>query len=1015
MTVQNFYPVFENGQVLTSAALNDIIDYLEPQDRLTRSRLVGIGVACGLHPDWDGTVLTIGKGVAITSEGYLIAEPEVALDRMRPYTVPQPPAETATEEEKTEARYPFLFDGNTQREAFELLPTGFVAAPGEPAPIPLDAAILDDCTVMLFLERSRAVLKSCDINDCSDKGSEMSVTVRRLLVRRTTADRILVQEAEIAGRPVDRANHPRLALTPLRLQKLNLLGAGATTCAALANRQLETAGLLFLDALDTGRAAFEAYRPLLEPLWPPAHFPGGPLPDHALIPLLGHHAMMPVLGQYLYGAAHALTLALNEFLERAATFDAECAPVEGRFPRHVLLGDPVRRPVAFDDAPRTAADLARFDARTIRTGAGPTHPPAPRRHHFVPSPLHADGSAAEFRALFHRFVLIAQSYDTRALIGAVIRTTPSRDGHAPLGDRAIPAWLAFDPAGDLYASWSWRRTRAGLRDSVPAYALTPDSGRGHPLLLRDDATDFYRIEGVVGRPLGSAIAEIVRQKRALGLSFAIEPVRIPLGLDRDAADREAAAAVMRRLLLCQMRELDVVFLTLMAGLFAFMVWLVRTLGPVDARRATRPPVRLTGAVPIDGIGLRLKPITLDLKAEAELNRVAEGRLGTLRKTAVLDPRIVVDLALPEAAAQPLAVAALFDKARDRAAGGELIDRVRIAVGAADPQADADAIYPAVALLARAEEMMAAASAASIAAFDQPRFTTAMRGLADAYEGYAARAETDAEKAGPDVAAANAAILENRSVMAAAAAQLGGQTVTAELEKRLAAMADERTLDQYLARHPGAEHKGGVPAGGTLVLLYVPREALQPAVESGAKASAGLFEAFFTRITGQPAPALDVAAALEALRRSSAPVSDDPLESLVVVGDLCLPTLCCDGECGEQEILDRFSGRIIVRPGPRPDPDPDPDPDPEPEPGVIAGRVLMNRDRVQPLPRGTLLNIVDADGNRRTEPLGADGAFEIALPPGKYQVFATLRTVQSTEETVSLKPGARLELTLAFEL
>ena len=52
MEIQTFYPVFENGQVLTSQHLNDIVDYLEPQDRQSRSRLTGIGVICGFEPDW---------------------------------------------------------------------------------------------------------------------------------------------------------------------------------------------------------------------------------------------------------------------------------------------------------------------------------------------------------------------------------------------------------------------------------------------------------------------------------------------------------------------------------------------------------------------------------------------------------------------------------------------------------------------------------------------------------------------------------------------------------------------------------------------------------------------------------------------------------------------------------------------------------------------------------------------------------------------------------------------------
>ena len=107
MDIQTFYPVFENGQVLTSEHLNDIVDYLEPQDRLTRSRLIGIGVVCGFRPAWRASAqtLTLSHGAAVTSEGYLIAEDEVVLDRVRPYSVPVPAAPDATSEEKARAWY----------------------------------------------------------------------------------------------------------------------------------------------------------------------------------------------------------------------------------------------------------------------------------------------------------------------------------------------------------------------------------------------------------------------------------------------------------------------------------------------------------------------------------------------------------------------------------------------------------------------------------------------------------------------------------------------------------------------------------------------------------------------------------------------------------------------------------------------------------------------------------------------------------------------------------------------
>ena len=921
MTIQN-YPVFENGQVLTSASLNDIIDYLEPQDRLTRTRMIGIGVLCGLEVSVSANSLSITKGVAVTSTGLLIAEDAVQLTKMRPYKLPQPDVNTATDAEKAEAKYPFLFDGNDQRLAFELLPPGFVPARGETDPSPITPAALADRTVMLFLERSRDALRNCDVNDCADKGSEMSFTLRRLLVSRADADKMLAEEARIAGRNVDRATHPRRQLSPLPAERLNPAGSGAVSYPTLTARQVKLAVRQIGAILDLGRAAFRAYQPLLAPLWPDSDFPDGPLPAHHALPLLGHWANQPLLAQYLYAATQDLTTALNEFLAAAARHDAECCPDPARFPSHVLLGDAVTPPTASQKAPRSMAELAVFDASALGDGPGTADAPAQRRHHFVPSPLF-NGCAAEVQSLFHRFVLMAQCFDLRGLVPASLRITPSRNTDAPLGDRAIPAWLGLRRGSDLQRNWSWSRARSGLLGSVTGYALIPDKPDEHPARYNLVPVDFYRIEGHVGRPLGSVLAEIAEQKRALGLSFAVEPVFLGAGSIEDGPSRAAAAAVMRRLLLCQMRELDVMFLTLMSGLFSLMVFLIKTLGAADATKATRKTAPTPTPTPAPSVGdgrniiagLRLTPITLDLRAERELATITRDQLNSIRAEMAFSTTLVQDLARGSAATlEPRAIAEIYNRTRDASAGGELIDRVKIALRDVDATIDHGTVYPAIALMARAEALIAATSARSLADFDQPRFTTALRGLADAYEGYADLAETDPAKAGAATAAANQAIIDNRGVIAAAAAQFGNQSITAELEKQLMVQFGKQCLDQYAARHPGLDHKGGVAEGGTFVLLYLHRSAVEAAVAGAIRLATDDFATAFKNLVRADAPNPSLDAALEALKRAHVPASADGLEEFVVVGDLCRAGMCCDGECAETEALSRIRG---LRPIPAP--------------------------------------------------------------------------------------------------
>ncbi len=104
--MQTSYPVFESGQVLTSAHLNDLVEYLEPQDRLTRNKLIGIGIVCGLEVGYepDENHIRITGGCAVTSQGYLIVQKTCLLDRFRDYTLPVPQLEEAPEGAEEAAR-----------------------------------------------------------------------------------------------------------------------------------------------------------------------------------------------------------------------------------------------------------------------------------------------------------------------------------------------------------------------------------------------------------------------------------------------------------------------------------------------------------------------------------------------------------------------------------------------------------------------------------------------------------------------------------------------------------------------------------------------------------------------------------------------------------------------------------------------------------------------------------------------------------------------------------------------
>lgn len=916
---------FVSGQVLGARALNDVVSYLEGQDRLSRRTLSGIGVVCGFDVDVAGARVDISKGVAVTSQGYLIRDEAQSFDRFRPYEVPVSDAEDVTEDQLEEERYPFFFDANdTQIPLVELVDTDFAPAPGEENPEALTAAFLADKTVMLFLECRLASLKSCDVNDCSDRGSELRFTLRRLLLTRTQADAIIAQEAAIAGRPVDRATHPMNDLVHLRVEKLRLDATGTTNLAALMLRIIGIALKLSAHLPQALRDAYAAYDYLIEDLYAPG---ADVFPDTYFSNVWGQLAQDIFMAQYFYDYMRDVVMAYNEFVQAAARYERECLPDPDRFPRHVFLGDAVDRPDAFSTSFPSAADVLAFNPLSASTGAGLRPRVAARRTHFVPSPAHTNAPRLEeLRALFMRMHLLALTFRTNGLVRAPIRLTPSKTWDAPLSDRAIPFYYAFQPGSDLHTNWSHAKTRTRLLTTVYSYQFSAPTD-AHPLFFRLDGQDFIRIEGIVGKPLGSAMAQLVAWKRELALSFSIEPVFMPLALGVDDANGQQLDAVARRqaleaarhLLLCRLGSVDLIFLIVIRAIFAFLVLLIRRLGdqPVrpgavvaasdtltlDAAAAPRPAAAgLFEAATASRFTLDLDPAgTEALRREAD----------ALRADIIARPFAVAEVLDRTAGPQVAGTAnALFARIGDPAAGGNLFDRTNRALRAeGGDETDVRAAYATLNLMDQSVGLMNTLSIDSLADFEVSAFDRLYRGFSQAYVAYA-----DTIRATPAADAQAAAdqqrILRSADVVAAQSTAFAASNINAEITAALERLLSELTMDGYARRHPGMEHHAGAPVGGAFILAYCSIEALRQQAAAIGVRVADPVAALATGIATNTPEAAAATASTAATR--------DPLDRFVVVADFCLPYQCCDTDCSDRYIDRRFSASPFdpeVDPGP----------------------------------------------------------------------------------------------------
>ncbi len=915
MTIQSFYPIFEHGQVLTSAQLNTMVDYLEQQDRLSRRTLSGVGVVCGFDLDRTGTRVEISRGVAVTSEGFLITSEAHSYDRVRSYQVPVPTAEEATPEDIAEAQYPFLFaDDGTQIPVLELVDTDFVAAPGEDDPRAITNADLNGGVVMLFLEAERASPKSCDVNDCSDKGAERRFALRRLLLSRAQAEAIIAQEAGIAARPVDRGRHPRLDLPYLRIEKLALARVGVDNFGALIERTLVISQKLASQLPQALRDAHGAYGYLLDDMFAPGE---DPFPDGYFGNVWGQLAQNIFLVQYFYDYMRDVGMAYNEFVETAARFETECMPNPARFPRHVLLGDVTDAPDAFAIDFATPADVLAFSPQSATSGAGLGVRPALRRTHFIPSPAHESTDLEDLRALFLRMHLLALNFDLNDRLTAPIRITPSRDDAAPLSERAMPFYYAFDQGSDLFRNWSPRKTRANLLNTVYAYRFNPPDAN-HPLAFRIDDQDFYRIEGIVGKPLGSAMAELIAWKRELGLSFAIEPVYMRLSTgadDRDgsALDTAALAAlleVLRKLLLCRMSDFDALLLTLLRTLFALIVFIVRAIATALANLQTPPPpAPQPSDTAADNVTLRpgamlnFDPVVsarfisnLNPEEQAQLKQEAY-LIQSQLKGRTLVRGDALKLAVPEV--QSESIGAVYQAVQDDAAGGNLFDRTQQFVQrAGGDEEDTQIVYAQVAMLDQGDQMMRVLNVGRTADLDFAALETAYSGFSRASRNYAQIVGAMPEKVSTPPEE-TAQIASAADTIASEGTAFAVSNLRDEIGRVLINLLNSLTLDGFAQRHPGLEHSAGVPKGGTFVLAYVGRVELEQHLRTISEKFSARSQSV-ANILGNDT-VVNIQNALQELQKSVGGRTPEPLDNYVVLADFCLPYKCCDSDCSDVEL------------------------------------------------------------------------------------------------------------------
>jgi hypothetical protein len=491
------YPDFQPDQVLSADNLNHSFAFNEQQERLTRTNLIGIGIVCGLRATRaaDGKTVTITKGTGVTSSGYLIVQGKENSDDSIDYK------KYRSFNSVQDIKYNLFVSGITARYTlWELLDIDN-AKPEDPE---LTTSFLNDKVCLLFYEMLEVDAKNCDTTSCDDKGKTITVTVRKLLVDASKADKIIDESNGLAKSSGSGEVFPGIsALTEIRLPKFDVLSTTLGTTDAIYEAYQKVFSKKLVESVGTAlNDAFNLFKDYLKVTTNPfsnfnstfAFLYDGSNTGNNLL----HY-------QYFYDLFCDLLLAYNEWCHAASSLIAMCTPPEALFPRHLFLCN-------FAEA--EGIEKSKY------------------RNYFIPSPIIADHEQAykEFKSLFQRlsrliscrFIPSPQVVGT-GLNDSNIRITPSVIGNYPIGARAIPYYYKPNEASNkLVDVWNYFLSGIGKQTHIlsynPSYNTTDDFVKT-PLSYDLEAYNFFRIEGHIGKQMTSVIYNLEKLRSDNRLPF----------------------------------------------------------------------------------------------------------------------------------------------------------------------------------------------------------------------------------------------------------------------------------------------------------------------------------------------------------------------------------------------------------------------------------------------------------------------------------------------------------------
>jgi hypothetical protein len=751
------YPSFQPDQILTADDLNHAFNFLDIQERLSRTNLIGIGVVCGLKvtKSSDSKSVLITKGSGVTSHGYLIvhgvenSEDPIEYRKYRTFDA------------KKNEKYSLFVSGNTQKYAlYELIDKAHEAN----SDVLLDPAFLNDKVCLVFYEILKENAKNCDPTSCDDKGVKVFVNQRKLLIAAADADKVILECNTLAKATGSGEFFPGLLSLPeLRLPALDVPSTKLQTSDDVYEAYQRVFTKEFVnavaDALKKGFDCFKSYlkvqnNPFLGFASQFKFLYDGTISGNALLHF-----------QYYFDFFNDLILAYLEWKRSAQSLVAMCTPPEALFPRHLFLGL-VNEPYSVEKSKY--------------------------RNYFIPSPIHAshEKSYREFLLLFYRLQRMIQhfripqpsSYIVK-FVDENIRVTPSLIGRYALGERSIPYYYAVNDAPyKLYEAWNPALTMKGKErynlHYYPSYNNQDDFVR-KPLEFDLEQYNFFRIEGHIGKKYSTALSSILSVRNEHRLPFDV------IALSVDSLPEKIDPAKYP----CYFEDLQALYETLWAE---FMCRLCKALTCIY-KIPKRASGEVTGTVKKSSLSL--------IKGCNDVLTYRETTLGGVFEQ--VHPMINKE--------KLKGIDTLEVVSRE-----SLVKLLRVNIGTDKPEVEKitdDEIDSAVFFvqLVQAIVNLGDAIPEKLSAFDFPKLNTTLKRINELLR----KGSTSSNAILKDLFAVNQCLRELTDLCKLAAFK----AIFREYQERLAKIRLMKTFGEFAKKHPGIHHKGGVPAGGTFILVY----------------------------------------------------------------------------------------------------------------------------------------------------------------------------------------------------